>query len=116
MTWRAIFPLRWSHYIDAHEARRKGNLIVMHDLQAIIDGLPGIYLIVAADADYTMVASSDERLRVTMTRREDVIDKPLFEVFSDQQPDDPNSGAATLRRSLQQVIATGQTQRLTQVR
>jgi len=94
----------------------KGNLIVMHDLQAIIDGLPGIYLIVAADADYTMVASSDERLRVTMTRREDVIDKPLFEVFSDQQPDDPNSGAATLRRSLQQVIATGQTQRLTQVR
>ncbi|MEW6176252.1 MAG: ATP-binding protein [Pseudomonadota bacterium] len=88
----------------------------MHDLQAIIDGLPGIYLIVAADAQYTMVASSDERLRVTMTRREDVIDKPLFEVFSDQQPDDPNSGAATLRRSLQQVIATGQTQRLTQVR
>jgi len=88
----------------------------MHDLQAIIDGLPGIYLIVAADADYTMVACSDERLRITMTRREDVIDKPLFEVFSDQQPDNPNSGAATLRRSLQQVIATGQTQRLTQVR
>ena len=27
----------------------------MHDLQAIIDGLPGIYLIVAADAEYTMV-------------------------------------------------------------
>ena len=45
------------------------ELIVMHDLQAIIDGLPGIYLIVAADAEYTMVASSDERLRVTMTRR-----------------------------------------------
>ncbi|GEM_PF-6917657 len=54
----------------------------MHDLQAIIDGLPGIYLIVAADAEYTMVASSDERLRVTMTRREDVIGKPLFEVFA----------------------------------
>ena len=30
------------------------ELIVMHDLQAIIDGLPGIYLIVAADAEYTL--------------------------------------------------------------
>jgi len=84
----------------------------MHDLQAIIDGLPGIYLIVAADAEYTMVASSDERLRVTMTRREDVIGKPLFEVFSDHEPEKPSSGAATLRRSLEDVIATGQTQRL----
>jgi len=81
----------------------------MHDLQAIIDGLPGIYLIVAADAEYTMVASSDERLRVTMTRREDVIGKPLFEVFSDHEPEKPSSGAATLRRSLEDVIATGQT-------
>ncbi|HAV03421.1 MAG TPA: hybrid sensor histidine kinase/response regulator, partial [Pseudomonas sp.] len=88
----------------------------MHDLQAIIDGLPGIYLIVAADAEYTMVASSDERLRVTMTRREDVIGKPLFEVFSDHEPEKPSSGAATLRRSLEDVIATGQTQRLSQVR
>ncbi|HBZ98626.1 MAG TPA: hybrid sensor histidine kinase/response regulator, partial [Pseudomonas sp.] len=88
----------------------------MHDLQAIIDGLPGIYLIVAADAEYTMVASSDERLRVTMTRREDVIGKPLFEVFSDHEPEKPSSGAATLRRSLEDVITTGQTQRLSQVR
>lgn len=92
------------------------ELIVMHDLQAIIDGLPGIYLIVAADAEYTMVASSDERLRVTMTRREDVIGKPLFEVFSDHEREKPSSGAATLRRSLEDVIATGQTQRLSQVR
>ena len=88
----------------------------MHDLQAIIDSLPGIYLIVVADTDFTMIASSDERLRVTMTRREDLIGRPLFEVFSDDAPDDLHSGAAILKRSLNQVIATGQTQRLAQVR
>ena len=38
-----------------------------------------------------MVAANDPRLRVTMTRREDVIGHPLFEVF----PDNPADPAAT---------------------
>jgi len=51
------------------------------DLQRIFDALPGNFLVVANDSDFTMVAVSQERLHATLTRREEVIGRPLFEVY-----------------------------------
>ncbi|WP_342030401.1 ATP-binding protein [Pseudomonas sp. SST3] len=81
------------------------------DLQRIFDALPGIFLVVANDADYTMVAASDERLRATMTQREDVIGRPLFEVFNGGESFNP-PGVSLLRASLAEVARTGRPQEM----
>ena len=59
-----------------------------------------------------MLAANEARLRVTMTRREDVIGRPLFEVFPDN-PDDPGAtGARNLEASLQEVLRTRRAHRI----
>ncbi|WP_336434111.1 ATP-binding protein [Stutzerimonas stutzeri] len=68
---------------------------------------------VANDADYTMVAASQERLRATMTRREEIIGRPLFEVYHDGDTSVPMSaGINLLRTSLAEVARTGRVQHL----
>ncbi|MBE7375981.1 response regulator [Pseudomonas sp. AL-54] len=90
--------------------------MVTRDLQAIFDALPGVYLVLTADEAYTMVAISEERLRVTMTRRDEVIGKRLFEVYTDDPSHPDAQGVAALRASLQEVVASGRTQRMSNVR
>ena len=75
------------------------------DFRALFEGLPGMHLVLAPDL--TIVAASDAYLRATMTRRDEVIGRGLFEVFPDN-PDDPTAdGTAKLRASLERVRATG---------
>lgn len=82
----------------------------------IFDALPGVVLVVANDADYTMVAASDQRLRVTMTRRENVIGEPLFKIFDGGGASGPGAeGVGLLRTSLAEVARTGEPQQLKQV-
>jgi signal transduction histidine kinase len=77
------------------------------DFRAIFDAVPGNYLILAADSDYTILAANDARLSATMTTREDTIGKPLFALFPDN-PDDPAAdGVRNLKASLERVIETG---------
>ncbi len=55
--------------------------------------------------DLTIVAVSDAYLHATMTRRETVVGRPLFEVFLDN-PDDPfATWVANLRASLARVLS-----------
>ena len=52
-----------------------------------------------------IVAVSDGYLRATMTRREAIVGRSIFEVLPDN-PDEPAAtGAANLRRSLERVRA-----------
>lgn len=72
---------------------------------------------IANDGDYTMVAASEERLRVTMTRREEVIGRPLFDVYSGGEVSRSGRlGANLLRASLEEVARSGQSQQLRAVR
>ena len=51
-----------------------------------------------------IVAASDAYLRATMTNRDDIIGRGLFDVFPDN-PDDPNAtGVENLRASLDRVL------------
>ncbi|MBC8650572.1 response regulator [Pseudomonas sp. MTM4] len=85
----------------------------MADLQRVFDALPGNFLVVANDADYTMVAASEERLRATMTRREDVIGHPLFHIYNGGTTSvSSSSGVNQLRASLAEVTRTGLAQQL----
>ncbi len=74
------------------------------DPQALFAALPGNYVLLAADSDFTMVAITDERLAATMTRREDTIGRPLFDVFPDNPGDPAADGVVNLRASLERVL------------
>ena len=51
---------------------------------AAFESAPDAYLLLAPDAPrFTMVAANHARLLATGTRREDVVGRPLFEVFPD---------------------------------
>ena len=75
------------------------------DYQAIFEATPQMLLILAADADFTILAASDARLRITGTSRDETVGSPLFEVFR-HNPDDPDElgGAGVLKASLERVL------------
>ena len=80
----------------------EGLTDVSVDYRAIIEGLPGLFVIM--DAGLTIVEVSDAYNLATMTRREDMLGKSMFEVFPDN-PDDPAAdGQRNLRASLDRVL------------
>ena len=73
--------------------------------RAIVEGLPGLFVIL--DASLTIRAVSDAYTRSTMIRREDVLGRGMFEVFPDN-PDDPSAdGVRNLQASLRRVLSSG---------
>jgi PAS domain S-box-containing protein len=72
------------------------------DFKALFESAPGSYLVLTPDL--TIVAVSDAYLRSTMTERDEIVGRGLFEVFPDN-PDDPAaSGERNLRTSLERVL------------
>lgn len=72
------------------------------DYRRLFEVAPASYLVLTPD--FTIAAANAARLRATMTEREQVIGKPLFEVFPDN-PDDPAAtGVCNLRASLERVL------------
>jgi PAS domain S-box-containing protein len=70
-------------------------------LQSLFESLPGLYLVLTPE--YVIVSVSDAYLRATMTTREGIVGRGLFEVFPDN-PDDPAAdGVRNLRASLERV-------------
>lgn len=74
------------------------------DALRIFNAVPGAYLIL--DPSLRIRAVTDAYLVATMTRREEIIGRELFDVFPDN-PDDPEaSGSRNLRGSLETVLST----------
>jgi PAS domain-containing protein len=68
------------------------------DFRALFESAPGCCLVL--DPELMIVAVSDAYLHATMTRRENILGRGLFEVFPDN-PDDPEAtGVGNLRASL----------------
>jgi signal transduction histidine kinase len=75
------------------------------DFRALFEAAPGLYLVLTPD--FTITAASDAYLRATMTRREDILGRHLFDVFPDN-PDDPAAtGTRNLSASLARVLDAG---------
>ena len=71
------------------------------DFRALFEAAPGLYLVL--DPEFRIVAVSDAYLRGTMTRRDQIIGRGIFEVFPDN-PDDPEAtGVSNLSASLERV-------------
>jgi PAS domain S-box-containing protein len=72
------------------------------DFRALVQSAPGLFLVLIPDL--TIVAVSDAYARATMTRREDIVGRGLFEVFPDN-PDDPGAtGTVNMRASIERVL------------
>src|SRR5256712_8123725 len=72
------------------------------DFQALFESEPGLYLVLTPAL--TIVAVSAAYLKATMTKREEILGRGLFEVFPDN-PDDPTAtGVRNLKASLDRVL------------
>src|SRR3989442_8402952 len=72
------------------------------DFQALFESEPGLYLVLTPTL--TIVAVSAAYLKATMTKREEILGRGLFEVLPDN-PDDPTAtGVRNLKASLDRVL------------
>jgi PAS domain-containing protein len=75
------------------------------DFRVIFETAPGLYLVLTPDL--TIAAVSDAYLRATMTVREDIVGRTLFDLFPDN-PDDPAAaGVRNLRASFGREARSG---------
>ncbi len=79
-------------------ADRNGN---EPDFRRLFDGAPGSYLVL--DPNLTIVAVNDAYLAATMTKRDDIIGRGIFDVFPDNPDDAEATGVSNLRDSLERV-------------
>ncbi|HLQ45836.1 MAG TPA: PAS domain-containing protein, partial [Planctomycetaceae bacterium] len=75
------------------------------DFRILFESAPGLYLVL--EPDLRIVAVTDAYLEATMTKREAIVGRYLFDVFPDN-PDDPGAaGMRNLRESLDSALRTG---------
>ena len=73
------------------------------DFKKIFESSPALCLVL--DPFLKIVAVSDAYLSATMTKRDDILGKGIFEVFPDNPDDREATGTKNLRASLQRVLA-----------
>src|SRR5688572_15280366 len=66
------------------------------DYKLLFDSAPGLYVVL--DPQLRIVAASDAYLRATMTRRDEVLGKALFEVFAANTQDPHGNGESAVRQ------------------
>lgn len=78
------------------------------EFRTLFEAVPGAYLVLCPDAPrFTIVAATDAYLRVTFTRRDEIVGRGLFEVFPENQNAPAADGVGQLREALKRVVATG---------
>jgi len=70
------------------------------DFHALFESAPGLYAVLGPDL--RILAATDAFLAATLTRREDIVGRRVFDVFAGS-PGDGGAGVATLRASLDRV-------------
>jgi two-component system sensor kinase FixL len=72
------------------------------DFRLLFESVPGLYLVLTPA--FEIVGASDTYLAATLTKRDDIVGRRLFDVFPDN-PDDPNAtGVKNLTASLERVL------------
>lgn len=72
----------------------------------LLEAAPGAYLVL--DPSLRIVAVTEAYLRATLTVRERIVGRELFDVFPDNPNDPEASGTRNLRASLETVLRTGE--------
>ncbi len=93
-------PDAGNHASDAPASKNA----VAPDFRILFESMPGLYLVMTPD--FTIAAVNDAYLAATMTRRENILGRNIFDVFPDN-PDDPEAdGRRNLTASLNRVLKT----------
>jgi signal transduction histidine kinase/ActR/RegA family two-component response regulator len=89
--------------VPAHSAPpgSRGEASGAVDFRTLFEGAPGLLLVL--DPELRIVAATDAYLRATMTEREEVVGRHLFEVFPDNPADPEATGVTNLAASLERV-------------
>lgn len=83
------------------------TILPLPDFKILFESVPDLYLILLPDTHFTIVGASDAYLQATMTERETIAGRGLFDVFPDN-PNDPNAtGVKNLSASLGRVLQHG---------
>jgi signal transduction histidine kinase/ActR/RegA family two-component response regulator len=88
------------------DVRQSNHELPAPDFRALFEAAPGLYLVLTPDL--RIAAVSDAYLRATMTRRDVILGRHLFDVFPDNPDDVTATGVHHLRASLDRVLATRQ--------
>src|SRR5262245_51006208 len=72
------------------------------EFQLLFESAPGLYL--ALTPELRIVAASDAYLRATMTTREGITGRLIFDVFPDNPDEATATGVSNLRASLERVL------------
>ncbi|WP_334188418.1 ATP-binding protein [Noviherbaspirillum sp.] len=80
--------------------------IPLQHFELLFNGSPGSFLILLPDESFTIVGVTDDYLRDTLTRRADILGKPVFEAFPDNPCTPEANSTRNLAASLQRVVKT----------
>src|SRR5688572_14562511 len=72
------------------------------DFRNLFEGAPNPYLVLARDL--TIIAVNDCYLNATVTKRNEILGKGIFDVFPDNPEDSLATGVGNLRASLHRVL------------
>jgi signal transduction histidine kinase/CheY-like chemotaxis protein len=72
------------------------------DFRSLFESAPGLYLVL--DPELVILGATDAYLRATMTVREEIVGRFLFDVFPDNPDDAGATGEGNLRASLARVL------------
>jgi PAS domain-containing protein len=86
---------------ETRAAVERSDAVQKH-FRALFESAPGLYLVLAPEDD-RIVAASDAYLLATMTERDAIVGKKLFEVFPDDPAEPWADGVRNLRASIERA-------------
>src|SRR5688572_228086 len=75
------------------------------DYKQIFESAPALFLVLGTDANFTIVDASDAYLHATLTQRQAIVGRGLFDVFPANHDEEHATGTINLRASLERVLA-----------
>ncbi len=78
------------------------TLLQPPDFRVLFEAAPVLYVVLTHD--FKIVAASDAYLRATLTKREEVLGRDIFDVFPGNPNDPTATGVSNLRTSLERVV------------
>ena len=95
---------------DSRSEEPRPETVGISDFHALFPATPGLYVVLKPDL--TIVDASDEYLRATLIRREEIRGCGIFDIFPDNPGDPAADGVKNLRASLHQVLQRGTPHRM----
>jgi PAS domain S-box-containing protein len=90
---------------DQYSPMRRNPELPPEEFRSVFESVPGAYLILTPNL--YIVAASDAYLHATKTRREDILQRHVFDVFPDNPDDSEATATQNMRASVQRVLSRG---------